>query len=88
MRKFFLAVSALLILTGPLLGQSATLPQLDEATELGDDDLFLVRQDGETRDEKVTWANVRSSLQSALTLVLGPAWVSFSGSGHCFGDQP
>lgn len=69
-----LAALALLV-TAPALAQ-VRLPELDAATTpLGDADLFLVRQDGETRDEKVTWANVRSSLQSALTLVLGPASV-------------
>ncbi|MCL4838330.1 MAG: hypothetical protein KJ058_10245 [Thermoanaerobaculia bacterium] len=59
--------------TAPVLAQ-VRLPELDAATTpLGDDDLFLVRQDGETRDEKVTWSALRSSLQDALTLVLGPA---------------
>lgn len=67
-----LAALALLV-AAPALAQ-VRLPELDAATTpLGDADLFLVRQDGEPRDEKVTWANVRASLQDALTLVLGPA---------------
>jgi len=71
------ACALALLLAAPALTQTPVrLPELDAATTpLGDDDLFLVRQDGDTRDEKVTWANVRASLQDALVLALGPASV-------------
>ncbi|HQN97767.1 MAG TPA: hypothetical protein PLM61_15435, partial [Thermoanaerobaculales bacterium] len=74
MRRLPIYLLALALAAAPALTQTPVrLPDLDAATTpLGDDDLFLVRQDGETRDEKVTWANVRASLQDALVLVLGP----------------
>jgi hypothetical protein len=77
MRRLPIYLLALALAAAPALTQTPVrLPDLDAATTpLGDDDLFLVRQDGETRDEKVTWANVRASLQDALVLVLGPASV-------------
>ena len=69
------ACALALLLAAPALTQTPVrLPELDAATTpLGDDDLFLVRQDGQTRDKKVTWSTVRASLQDAL--VLGPASV-------------
>lgn len=71
------ACALALLLAAPALTQTPVrLPELDAATTpLGDDDLFLVRQDGQTRDKKVTWSTVRASLQDALVLVLGPASV-------------
>jgi len=77
MRRLPIYLLALALAAAPALTQTPVrLPDLDAATTpLGDDDLFLVRQDGQTRDKKVTWSTVRASLQDALVLVLGPASV-------------
>lgn len=55
-------VVALLLVPGGASGQSSTLPNLSAATSAADADLLLIRKSGETRDKKITKANLFSGV--------------------------
>lgn len=52
--------------TGPAYAVEKTLPQLQAAGAVSDDDLFLCRQNGDTEDSKCTGEQVKTYLQEAV----------------------